>query len=138
MKASSYPYLFATLGDATAQLPDAIARALETTLAASHAADADAPGRITLLSCLQRIRQVEGADGQPWPSNGRTPAQRMVRARIDRANAGLTFLLELLHASERVRVDGDDGQQIGDDMREGLLLACRGLAEYLDVQLRAA
>jgi len=62
----------------------------------------------------------------------------MAMARIDRANAGLTFLLELLHASERVRVDGDDAQQLGDDAREGLLLACRGLSEYVDVQLQAA
>ncbi|PSD28332.1 hypothetical protein C7E12_14900 [Stenotrophomonas maltophilia] len=62
----------------------------------------------------------------------------MALARIDRANAGLSFLLELLHATERVRVDGDIDQQMGDGAREGLLLACRGLAEYVDVQLRAA
>lgn len=61
----------------------------------------------------------------------------MAMARADRANAGLTLLLELLHATERVRVDGDDDQQVGDDVREGLLLACRGLAEYVDVQLHA-
>ena len=36
----------------------------------------------------------------------------------------LTVLLELLHASERVR--------------EGLLLACRGLSEYVDEQVQAA
>jgi len=54
-------------------------------------------------------------------------------ARIDRANAGLSLLLERLHAIERVRVDGDAGQQVGDDVREGLLMACRGLAEYVDV-----
>ena len=43
-----------------------------------------------------------------------------------------------LHAAERVRVDGDEAQQLGDDAREGLLLACRGLSEYVDVQLRVA
>ena len=59
-------------------------------------------------------------------------------ARIDRANAGLSLLLELLHTIERVRVDGDADQQVGDDVREGLLLACRGLAEYVDVQLQVA
>ncbi|MEG0184674.1 MAG: hypothetical protein RR704_14605 [Stenotrophomonas sp.] len=136
MTASTYPYLFATLGDAASQLPEAIARALETTLTATHAANA--PGGITLLDCLQRIRKVEAADGQPWPGKGRTPVQRMALARIDRANAGLTLLLEMLHATERVRIDGDDDQQVGDDVREGLLLACRGLAEYVDVQLHAA
>lgn len=59
-------------------------------------------------------------------------------ARIDRANAGLNLLLERLHTIERVRVDGDADQQVGDDVREGLLMACRGLAEYVDVQLRVA
>lgn len=136
MSASTYPYLFATLGDAAHQLPDGIARVLETTLAATQAAPAS--DGVTLQRCLQRIRQVEGADGQPWPVRGRTPAQCMALARIDRANAGLTLLLELLHASERVRVDGDDDQQLGDGAREGLLLACRGLSEYVDTQLRAA
>lgn len=136
MSASTYPYLFATLGEAAHQLPDDIARALETTLTATQAANTQ--GGPTLLDCLQRIRQVEAADGQPWPHKGRTQAQCMAMARIDRANAGLTFLLELLHASERVRVDGDDTQQLGDDAREGLLLACRGLSEYVDVQLQAA
>lgn len=59
-------------------------------------------------------------------------------ARIDRVNAGLSLLLERLHTIERVRVDGDADQQVGDDVRQGLLLACRGLAEYVDVQLRVA
>ncbi|MNT52656.1 hypothetical protein D3C72_1896900 [compost metagenome] len=61
----------------------------------------------------------------------------MALARIDRANAGLILLLEVLHASERVRVDGEEVQQIGDDIREGLLLACRGLSEYMGTQLPA-
>lgn len=136
MTATHYPYLFATLGTAANQLPDAIARALETTLTATQCADAQ--GGITLLGCLQRIREGEGADGQPWSDKGHTQGQRAALARIDRANTGLTFLLELLHASERVRVDGDAAQSLGDDAREGLLLACRGLAEYVDVQLRVA
>lgn len=70
MSASTYPYLFATLGEAAHQLPDDIARALETTLTATQAANTQ--GGPTLLDCLQRIRQVEAADGQPWPHKGRT------------------------------------------------------------------
>ncbi|HFK2921695.1 TPA: hypothetical protein ACGY72_002896 [Stenotrophomonas maltophilia] len=136
MTATHYPFLFATLGEAANDLPEAIARALETTLSATHGSTA--PSSSTLLACLQHIRQVEAADGQPWPETGRTPGHRMAMARANRANAGLTVLLELLHATERVRVDGDDDQQVGDDVREGLLLACRGLAEYVDVQLHAA
>ncbi len=135
MTATHYPFLFATVGEAANDLPEAIARALETTLSATHGSTA--PSSSTLLACLQRIRQVEAADGQPWPEKVRTPGHRMAMARANRANAGLTVLLELLHASERVRVDGDEDQQIGADVREGLLLACRGLSEYVDVQLHA-
>ncbi len=61
----------------------------------------------------------------------------MALARIDRADVVLSFLLELLHATERARVDGDIDQHMDDGAREGLLLACRGLAEYVDLQLHA-
>ncbi|WMJ67811.1 hypothetical protein [Stenotrophomonas sp. 24(2023)] len=136
MAASPYPHLFATLGEATARLPDDLARTLERTFVSLQ--DGQAPDSITLLACLQHIRQGDAADGHPWPGNGHTPGQRLALARIDRANAGLTFLLELLHATERVRVDGEVEQHVGDDARERLLLACRGLAEYVGVQLQAA
>ncbi|MFE3972322.1 hypothetical protein CR919_15720 [Stenotrophomonas sp. LMG 10879] len=135
MTASRYPFLFATLGDAAASIPDELAQALETTLSAPATGPTD--NGFTLLGCLKRIRQGEGADGQPWPSRWHTPGQRVALARIDRANAGLILLLEMLHASERVRVDGEEVQQIGDDIREGLLLACRGLSEYMGTQLPA-
>ncbi len=140
MTTTKYPFLFATLGEAAARLPDDLARTLESTLAATDAANTPqpTPGSITVLNCLRRIRQVEGANGQPWPSKGHTPGQCMALARIDRANAGQTFLLELLHAIERTRVDGDEDEQVGDGAREGILFACRALAEYVDVQLRAA
>jgi len=131
MSTTRYPYLFATLGEAANTLPDELARPLETTLSAQQEG-------VTLLGSLQRIRQVEAADGQPLRRKGRSTAQCMALARINRANAGLTVLLELLHASERVREDGDEAQQIGNDVREGLLLACRGLSEYVDEQVQAA
>ena len=130
-----YPHLFATLGEAATRLPDDLARTLEDTFVALQSGNS--AGAITLQACLQHIRQGDAADGQPWPGNNRTPGQRLALARIDRANAGLSFLLELLHATERVRVDGDIDQHMDDGAREGLL-ACRGLAEYVDVQLRAA
>ncbi|KXU94711.1 hypothetical protein AB839_14345 [Stenotrophomonas sp. DDT-1] len=133
MSTTRYPYLFAMLGEAANALPDEIAQPLETTLAAQQS-----DGGITLLGSLQRIRQVDAADGHPLQRKGRSPGQCMALARINRANAGLTVLLELLHASERVRVDGDEAQQVGNDVREGLLLACRGLSEYVDVQVQAA
>ncbi|MBK0055248.1 hypothetical protein [Stenotrophomonas sp. S39] len=133
MSTTRYPYLFATLGEAANTLPDELAQPLETTLAAQQSTEG-----VTLLGSLQRIRQVEGADGQPLRRKGRNTGQCMALARINRANAGLTVLLELLHASERVREDGDEAQQIGNDVREGLLLACRGLSEYVDEQVQVA
>jgi len=136
MSAYRYPFLFATLGDAAARLPDELARTLETTLA-SLQAGAAANG-ITLLGCLRTIHEVDAADGQPLPANGRTQSQRWALSRIDRANAGLTFLVELLQAIERVRIDGDESQQLDDGARESLLLACRGLCEYVGMQAHAA
>ena len=134
MSAPDYPYLTATLGDAAERLPPELAQPLE----AAFAAAVDVPYPITLQGCLQRIRSGDGADGQPWRGPALTPGQGMAMARADRAAAGLTTLLEMFHAAERVRVDGDDGQQIGDGTREGLLLACRGLADYVELQLHAA
>ncbi len=124
------------LGEATARLPSDLARTLEYTFVSLK--DGDGSNSVTLQAGLQHIRQGDAADGQPWPGNNRTRGQRLALARIDRANAGLSFPLELLHATERVRVDGDIDPQMGDGAREGLLLACRGLAEYVDVQLQAA
>ena len=133
MSANRYPFLFATLGKAANTLPDELAQPLETTLSASQTADTT-----TLLDQLQRIRYSEGADGQPLVRKGRAPGQCVALSRIQRANAGLTFLLELFHACERVRVEGDISQQLGDDARDGLLFACRGLSEYVDMQVDAA
>ncbi len=137
MSASRYPFLFATLGEAATRLPDDLARTLETTLAGLQAGTA-ANGGLTLLSALRDIHAVDAADGQPLPAQGRTQSQRWALSRIDRANAGLTFLLELLQASERVRVDGEESQYLGDRGREALLLACRGLCEYVGLQVHAA
>lgn len=136
MTATRYPFLFATLGEAATHLPDELARTLETTLASLQAGPADSG--ITLLGCLRAIHEVDAADGQPLLAHGRSQPQRWAVARIDRTNAGPGFLLELLQASERVRVDGDERQQLDDGAREALLLACRGLCEYVGMQVHAA
>ncbi len=68
MTTSRYPHLFATLGEAANELPDAIAQALETTLTATQ--DTPSPGAITLLGCLQRIRQGDTLMASPGPARG--------------------------------------------------------------------
>ncbi len=66
MSESKYPYLYATLGEAAARLPDDLAGPLEDTLLATQIPGTRRADSITLLNCLQRIRQLEAADGQPW------------------------------------------------------------------------
>ncbi len=133
MSKSRHPYLAATLGEAITRLPPELAQPLEAAFAAAN----EAPSPITLRSCLQQIAAGDAADGQPWPGPVRTPGEAVDKARRDRAATGLVSLLELYHATERVRVDGEDKEDIGDGSREGLMLACRGLAEYVALQSRA-
>jgi hypothetical protein len=106
-------------------------------LEAAFAAANEAPAPINLPSCLQRIQAGDAADGQPWQGR-QHPGQAVAAARRDRAAVGLVSLLELYHAAERVRVDGEEKDDIGDGTREGLMLACRGLAEYVALQVGGA
>jgi hypothetical protein len=132
MSKSRHPYLTATLGDAALRLPPELAQPLEAAFAAAN----ESPSSITLRSCLQTIAAGDAADGQPWPFPVNSPGKAVSAARRDRSAAGLVALLELYHANERVRVDGEEKDDIGDGAREGLMLACRGLAEYVALQGR--
>lgn len=134
MSKTLYPYLTATLGDAALHLPLELAQPLEAAFAAAN----EAPAPINLPGCLQRIQAGDAADGQPWPGPASTPGDTVAAARRDRAAVGLVSLLELYHAAERVRVDGEEKDDIGDGTREGLMLACRGLAEYVALQVQGA
>ncbi|MCV0220215.1 hypothetical protein [Stenotrophomonas sp. Ps181] len=134
MSKTLYPYLTATLGDAALRLPPELAQPLEAAFAAAN----EAPAPIDLPGCLQRIRAGDAADGQPWQGPSNTLGHAVAAARRDRAAVGLVSLLELYHAKERVRVDGEENDDIGDGAREGLMLACRGLAEYVALQVRGA
>ena len=96
-----------------------------------------APSPVPLPACLRRSQAGDAADGQPWQGPSSTPGHAVAAARRDRAAVGLVSLLELYHANERVRVDGEEKDDIGDGVREGLMLACRGLAEYAALQVRS-
>lgn len=127
-----HPYLTATLGEAALRLPPELAQPLEAAFAAAN----DAPAPINLPGCLQRIQAGDAADGQPWQGPAGTPGEAVAAARRDRAAVGLVSLLELYHAAERV--DGEEKDDIGDGAREGLMLACRGLTEYVALQVGRA
>lgn len=131
MPKTHHPYLTATLGEAALRLPPELAQPLEAAFAAAN----EAPAPINLPGCLQRIQAGDAADGQPWQGPAGTPGDAVAAARRDRAAVGLVSLLELYHAAERVRVDGEEKDDIGDGTREGLMLACRGLAEYVALQV---
>ena len=133
MPKTHHPYLTATLGEAALRLPPELAQPLEAAFAAAN----DAPAPINLPACLRHIQAGDAADGQPWQGSSSTPGQAVAAARRDRAAACLVSLLELYHAAERVRVDGEEKDDIGDGTREGLMLACRGLAEYVALQVRS-
>lgn len=134
MPKTHHPYLTATLGEAALRLPPELAQPLEAAFAAAN----DAPAPINLPACLRHIQAGDAADGQPWQGSSSTPGQAVAAARRDRAAACLVSLLELYHAAERVRVDGEEKDDIGDGAREGLMPACRGLAEYVALQVGAA
>ncbi|WP_433897225.1 hypothetical protein [Stenotrophomonas geniculata] len=134
MPKTHHPYLTATLGEAALRLPPELAQPLEAAFAAAN----EAPAPINLPGCLQRIQAGDAADGQPWQGPAGTPGDAVAAARRDRAAVGLVSLLELYHAAERVRVDGEEKDDIGDGTREGLMLACRGLAEYVALQVGGA
>ena len=134
MPKTHHPYLTATLGEAALRLPPELAQPLEAAFAAAN----EAPAPINLPGCLQRIQAGDAADGQPWPGPAGTPGDVVAAARRERSAVGLVSLLELYHAAERVRVDGEEKDDIGDGTREGLILACRGLAEYVALQVGRA
>lgn len=111
------------LGEAANGLPEDVADTLEGSFNPLQAtASTRTADSITVLNCLRRIREVEASDGQPWPCRSYTPGQCMALARIDRANAGQTFLLELLHAIEHTRVDGDEAEQVAMARAKGCCL----------------
>lgn len=94
------------------------------------------PDLSTLLGCLDRIRMGETADGQPWPEPHLSLGRRMALARVDRAATALLTVAELLHAAERCRAMATPDRHLGEGVVDGLLLACRSLAELVCQDIR--
>lgn len=123
-----HPRLHALIGDIASDVPDDIAREIECALRdASSAAD-----QSVFLAHLQAIRIGDAEDGQAC-------AAQMLSApcvaSISRSLAALATALELLHADERARVQGQPHEHLGDGHRDGLLFAARQLAERVRVEL---
>lgn len=130
-RSSLHPRLHALIGDIASDVPDDIAREIECALRdASPATD-----QSLFLAQLQAIRIGDAEDGQ-------TCAAQMLTApcvaSISRSLAALATALELLHADERARVQGQPHEHLGDGHRDGLLFAARQLAQRVRVELHDA
>ena len=107
-----HPRLHALIGDIASDVPDDIAREIECALRdASPAAD-----QPLFLAQLQAIRIGDAEDGQ-------TCAAQILSApsvaSISRSLAALATALDLLHADERARVQGQPPEHLGDGHRDG-------------------
>ena len=116
-----HPRLHALIGNVAADVPEDLAREIACALEARQLP----PSRPTFLSCLDAIRS---GDDQ----TGRACSPQTLSATgfgsLDRSLAALNAVLDLLHAAERARMDGDPQDQLGDFHRDGLIVAARQIA----------
>lgn len=115
-----FPRLHALIGDIASDVPKDLAREIECALKEQFPS-----AQPMFFTFLDAIRRGEGEDGQPCTTqmlNAHTLAS------LGRSLSALTAVLDLLHAAERARVDGNTDEQIGDFHRIGLLLAARQIA----------
>ncbi len=114
-------------------LPDDLARTLEDTFVALQSGNS--AGAITLQACLRYIRQGDAADGQPWPAATAHPGSAWPWRASTAPAAGAEFPAGTAARQRMACAWTGISTSTWMTAREGLLLACRGLAEY--VQLRA-
>ncbi|AWH54395.1 hypothetical protein C1924_15005 [Stenotrophomonas sp. ESTM1D_MKCIP4_1] len=95
-----------------------------------------APELSTLLGCLKRIRDGEGADGLLWPETTLLPGRVQDLARVERAAVGMLTVAELLHAADRCRQMSTPDRHVDEGVVDGLFFACRGLAELVCRDIR--
>lgn len=115
-----FPRLHALIGDIASDVPRDLAREIECALKEQLP-----PAQPMFFTFLDAIRRGDGEDGQPCTTQ-RLNAHTL--ASLGRSLSALTAVLDLLHAAERARVDGNTDEQIGDFHRNGLLLAARQIA----------
>ena len=87
------------------------------------------PTAHSFADCLRQIGNGAAADGQPWPERFLLPGRRLALADTDGALAGLRVLLEVVLAAERARQHGGPEHDLGERVREGLVLAALALTD---------
>jgi len=130
----SHPRLHALIGDAAFDVPADIARELESALLeGNHPA-----GRSPFFACLDAIHKGDCADGQPWDASRAPQINPLDMASLSRSLGGLVVLLDVLHAAERTRLQGDEDEQLGEFVIDGLIASARQLAQAAQHSLGAA
>lgn len=100
--------------------------------------DNPTPDLSTFWGCLKRIRDGDGADSLPWPETDLPPGRDQAMARAERAAVGMLTVAEMLHAAERCRSMATPDRHLDEGVVDGLLFACRGLAELVCRDIRPA
>lgn len=116
-----HPRLHALIGDIAADVPADLAREIECALEERQLP----PSRPTFPSCLNAIRTGDDQAGRACTPQTLSAAGF---GSLDRSLAALNAVLDLLHAAERARLDGDPQDQLGDLHRDGLIVAARQIA----------
>jgi len=108
-------------GDIATDVPEDLAREIERALKEQQIP----PSKPMFFTLLDAIRRGDGEDGQPCTTQ---TLNAHTLAALGRSLSALNVVLDLLHATERTRVDGGADEQIGDFHRNGLLLAASQIA----------
>lgn len=116
-----HPRLHALIGDIASDVPEDLAREIECALAERQLP----PPRPAFLSCLETIRTGDDQAGRACTPQTLSAAGF---ASLDRSLAALNAVLDLLHAAERARAEGDPQDPLGDFHRDGLIIAARQIA----------
>ncbi|AWH21843.1 MULTISPECIES: hypothetical protein [Stenotrophomonas] len=119
-----YPRLHALLGNATRDLPNAIAEQLEDALCDSP--DSLAPS--AFFAHLKGHGRNLRADGQPWGEHRLTPTRAFDLALATRCASGITALTAVLHAAHVARESDDPAGCPSAAVVDGLFDACEALS----------
>lgn len=115
-----HPRLHALVGDVAAEVPDDLAREIESALNEQNLPTQSA----TFFTCLNAINHADGDDGQPCNSLTLGASNH---ASLRRSMSGLSAVLDLLQAADRSRNEGRPDEQLGAFHTDGLIVAARQL-----------
>ncbi|HDS1511035.1 hypothetical protein I5U67_02025 [Stenotrophomonas maltophilia] len=115
-----HPRLHALIGGVAAEVPDDLAREIESALNEQNL-PLQSPA---FFACLNVISRADGDDGQPCNSLTLGASNH---ASLRRSMSGLSAVLDLLQAADRSRNEGAPDEQLGAFHTDGLIVAARQL-----------